>query len=862
MNCISITANFKWLAFNFRKFIFPGFVVIILFAGNNRLAGQPKDKLLIVKESRVVMPLEDILIVSDQPGIISVRDGKQREYFRTTATGLVRFLAGGYPGVHTVTLFNKAGKSIVVNTFKMEAKTSIEDGGRFGELFRFLYNGMFVYSPTGYEEVTWKGKTYRYFVNWVLDNNNTMKGMQYFSPYSSDLTDLLRENQKPDGMIWSFVQPDKDDFHYYETAYSYLGYFDRNNGAWFVRQPAENHVEYNFVNMIYQHWKASGDTEWMKMNLDCAMRALDYCVTDTLKWSQRFRLLKRPYCIDSWDFQVDDKYTPEAPLSPTMVVVPGKTKFGIFFGDNTGYYEACNQLAEMLKYASREDKATIYAVRGKEILDRLITLSWNGKYFTHFIDEDPNVKRDLGVDEKSQIAQGNMYSLNRGLPHEMNKAIINTYIDLRKRLPVNSPGEWYSIYPPFEKGFTIHDAKWQYMNGGVAGHALGEIARGAYENGYEDYASDVMNRMFDLIKKADNRLWFAYTGSIPNPPPPPESETVDIAGQANMDLWDTGGKGVYKWMNATREGNDMRGLPTGEQVFNNIKFKVIDPEKNGRRSVIGLSYEKGFPSSAEVPVNETAKCIYLLHSSSDNIPSAFAGAITFRYSDGTEKSRNIVKFKDVTNWWFSSLRNERAGIAWSGPNPVSTKVGVCWAAIDNPEPDKKIEKLVFHGPIEGGIYAVIGITLANREHYIKPKTESFGGPDNWAAATGMAALVEGLAGVKNPGLAFDKAGLSPRWCSAGTDSAKVTICFPASEGYVSYIFKNDKNKGEICMQITGSGNEIAGHVLLPHEAISVKSVTLNGNPLLFTNSLIENSKYINFNTKLGGVINIQVSYLK
>jgi hypothetical protein len=862
MNCISIATNFTWLRFYFRKIIYPGFIVIILFAGNSRLAGQAKDELLIVKESLIVRPLEDVLIVSGQPGIISVRDGKEQEYFRTAATGLVRFRAGGYPGVHTVTLFNKAGKPKAVNTFKMEAETSIEDGGRFGELFKLLYNGMLVYSPTGYEEITWNGKTYRYFVNWVLDNNNTMKGMQYFSPYSRDLVDLLRENQKPDGMIWSFVQPDKDDFHYYETAYSYLGYFDRNNGAWFVRQPAENHVEYNFVNMMYQHWKTSGDTEWMKKNLECAMRALDYCVTDTLKWSKRFRLLKRPYCIDSWDFQVDDEYTPDAPLSPTMVVVPGKTKFGIFFGDNTGYYEACIQLAEMLKYSGRIDETATYIIRGKEILDRITALSWNGKYFIHFIDEDPDVKRNLGVDEKSQIAQGNMYSLNRGLPHEINKAIINTYIDLKKRLPENSPGEWYSIYPPFEKGFTIHDAKWQYMNGGVAGHAIGEIARGAYENGFETYASDVMNRMLNLIKKADNRLWFAYTGSIPAPPPLPEYKTIDITGQANMDLWDTGGKGVYRWMNATREGNDMRGLPTGEQVFNNIKFKVIDPEKNGRRAAMGLSYEKGFPESAEVTVNDTAKCIYLLHSSSDNIPSAFAGAITFIYSDGTERSRNIVKFKDVTNWWFSSLNNERAGVAWSGPNPVSTKVGVCWAAIDNPEPAKKIEKLLFHAPIEGGIYAVIAITLADRQHYIRPEIESFGGPDNWAAANGMAALVEGLAGVKNAGLAFDKVGLSPRWCSSGTDSANVTINFPASGGYVSYFYKNDRAKGEIYIQATGSGNEITGHVLLPHGAKSVKSVTLNGDPVEFTNSVIENSKYADFKTLLGGVINIQISYLK
>ncbi len=51
----------------------------------------------------------------------------------------------------------------------------------------------------------------------------------------------------------------------------------------------------------------------------------------------------------------------------------------------------------------------------------------------------------------------------------------------------------------------------------------------------------------------------------------------------------------------------------------------------------------------------------------------------------------------------------------------------------------------------------------------------------------MAALVEGLAGVKNRGLAFDSCRIIPEMdASADIDSAKVTIRFPASEGYVSY----------------------------------------------------------------------------
>ena len=572
-------------------------------------------------------------------------------------------------------------------------------------------------------------------------------------------------------------------------------------------------------------------------------------------------MLKRPYCIDSWDFQVDDEYTPPAPLSPTMVVVPGKTKYGIFFGDNTGYFEACNQLAEMLDSSKLKDEANKYSMRGKEILERLIALSWNGRFFTHFIDEDPSVKRNLGVDEKSQIAQGNMYSMNRGLSHNMNVSIINTYLDLRTKLPAGSPGEWYSIYPPFEKGFNNHDEKWQYMNGGMAGHAMGEMARGAYENGYEIYASGIMNTMLELGKKYGNRLWFAYTGSIPPPPPEPNFKTVDISSKANMDIWDKGGKEVFTWMDAQQSsGNDMRGLPVGTQRFHNIPFNVIDPLKNQRRAVVAVSTKKGFPLQIEIPVNDSAATVYLLHSSSDNIPGNVAGAISFVYEDGSVESRYLFKGKEITNWWFASLENDYAGVAWYGPNLRSTKVGVCWVAIDNPSPEKKINRLKFDAPLEGGIYAILGITLANRKHYVSPKGESFGGPDNWAAANGMAALVEGLAGVKNDGLAFNKVKLSPRWTSAGVDSVNVTVQLEASKGYVAYQYHHNPEKKEIDLRMTGSGNEIKNHVLLPPDSKEVNSVFADGQSIDFRISKNENSSYVDFKLTLPMVHLVKITY--
>ena len=843
---------------NFNFFSGIAFFLITLFFPMISYS-QDGSKVSVFTTVKTVHPLDNISIVCSGPGIVTISDALHREYFRKPATEKVTITVAGAAGLHKVLLLDKNGLPTDSATFLVEAVTNIDDGGKTGEMFRLFHKGMLVYGDD-IQQVAWHGKNYRFFVPWVLDNNNTAKGMKYFSPNSGDMVDLFRQTQEPNGMIWSFVNANKKDFYYYKTAYGPINYFRLDSDAWFVRQPNENHVEYNFVNLMYQHWKASADIKWLSTNLECAARALDYCVTDSVRWSKRFGLLKRPYCIDSWDFQVDDEYTPFAPISPTMVVVPGKTKYGIFFGDNTGYFEACNQLAEMLEYTGQKDKALLYRKRAAEIMKRLTALSWNGKFFTHFIDEDPSVKRNLGVDEKSQIAQGNMYSLNRGLSHEMNVAIIKTYLKLRENLPVGSPGEWYSIYPPFEKGFGMHNKKWQYMNGGVAGHAAGELARGAYENGYENYASDILNRLFRLGKENGERIWFAFTGSIPPPPPAAAYKAIDISKIANMDIWDKGGPGVFTWMNGTRAGNDMRGLPTGHQVFQNIPFTVIDPEKNQRRVSVALSVNQGFPEKCEITVNDTAAAIYLLHSSSDNIPATIAGAITFQYDDGTTWSQYLNKGKDITNWWFSDLENEYAGVAWSGPNPVSAKVGICRVAIINPNPSKKIARLVFHAPLEGGIYALLGITLADRIPYIKPKTESFGGPDNWAAANAMAALVEGLAGVKDNGIAFSKVALSPRWSSAGIDSVNVTIQYPSSNNYISYQYKNDKKNNFISILITGSGNSLNAHILLPENVKNIRSVSANNQPVKYNISAIEGSRYADLLLPLNVLQALKIKY--
>lgn len=837
------------------------FILLALFF-NCTLFGQVNSSIAVVDHFKTVKPLDTVRLFCTGTGTISVKDGQGKTYKRIPAAASLFFIAGGAAGIQTVLLADKKGNTIATAQFELKALTCIDDGGKFAELFNMLKSGLVAENGKDYFEFKKNDSTYKCYVPWDLDNSNVMNGNQYFLPYGNGLTDLLRETQRKDGMIWSFAAHNNEGSNpdYFETAYKSLGFFKKEKDIFLVRQPVDNHSDYCYVNMLYKHWKASGNTGWMKKTLASAALALDYCFTDSIRWSKRFQLLKRPYCIDSWDFQVDDEYTPAAPVSPTMVVVPGKTKYGVFFGDNTGYYEACNQLADMYAYVNEKEKATIYRKRGAAILEKLIALSWNGKYFTHFIDEDSAVLRQLGVDEKSQIAQGNMYSLNRGLPPAINKAIINTYLLLKENLPPGSPGEWYAIYPPFQKGFGTHNEIWQYMNGGIAGHAIGELARGAYENGYENYGSDILLRMLALGKKYHHKLFFSYTGAIPPPPPAPVFSSVALNRYANMDLGDKATDSAFAWMNTKRAGNDMIGLPVGSQQFSRITFEVTDPAKNNRKAAVALSVMERYPRQVTIPVNSMAGAVYLLHSSSDNVPGNVAAGLSFLYADGSQSSQYLMKDKEVTNWWFPSLQTERSGVAWSGPNDVCTKVGVCHAVIDNPFPDKKIISIQFHAPLEGGIYALLAMSLADQPFYVQPKGESYGGPDNWAAANGIAALTEGLAGIKNNGLAFDDVTIAPRWTSANINNAAVTVSLAASGSYIAYKYSHDAAARKIRVQTAGSGRQLKAHLLLPENIKIAKRVIVNGISVHFTYTAIEQSVYVDFAMPLHGVYEIILHY--
>jgi hypothetical protein len=794
-------------------------------------------------------PLQRLTVLGAAGGTFIVRDAQRREYARGGAGGEMSFTVGGALGTHTIDWRDEHGRAVDSIRFEVDAQTRLDDeGGIWRELLDILRRTMYS-NQEGYDtSLEWRGRTYRYYVCWLLDHENTSKGLRYFSPHAAGLIDLMREAQRGDGMIWSFAKKDMGP-GYFDTAYGADGYALRDGGALFARQPVENHCEYTFVEGLYLAWKGNADDAWMAGNLDAARRALDYSMHDRSRWSSRFGLLKRAYCIDSWDFQAEDAYMVKMELVPRMRIDPDRTRFGVFFGDNTGYAMACDQLAEMLARTGRAQASEEYRKRGREIRRRLDALAWNGRFYTHHVEEDPSVHRDFGVDEKSQVAMANAYSLNRGVTHAQAVAILQTYQDLRERLPAGAPGEWYSIYPPFQRGFEQKDnAKWQYMNAAVHGHAAGELARGAMEHGFEAYGADVLRRILDLGRKYGGLVRFSYRGALEPPPPPAKFTPLDSAPQANMDLADRGGEGVPPWMGVIAGcGNDLRNMPVGMQTLAGAPFRVPDPARNGRRGAIGVSCHGPLPKTVEVPVGRPAAAAYLLHAAHHVGAAQIGGIVTFRYTDGSEEAVYLFKGKQVSGWWFPVVDGPDAGVAWRGPNPKSHDVGVGWCAVVNHRAEKTIGSLQFSAPNDGTVYGVLGVTLADRAPYHEPKMLSTGeGPDCWAGGTCTAALLEGLAGIQDLQAGFREIRLAPRWTSAGTDRVDVTVRYTACRGYVAYAYRHDADRRRIELDVTAGGSPCHFHVLLPPRATRVSSVAVDGKPQAHALSTIENSRYADF----------------
>lgn len=780
-------------------------------------------------------------------GAMEVTDGAGRCYHAAAVDpGAHRCQLGGALGSHRATLTTEDGAAASV-TFRVDAHTRFDAPGPCAELYRMAWMTMHTWGE-GSTIIALGGKPYRYFVRWLRDHVHVLKGMKYFCANLKSGIELYADYQREDGMIWDRIEKCGPEVTWRDHTFSYGDFIRTVDDVWrFERIPVEADVEYLFIEGLYFTWKACGDDAWMIGLLDHALRAVHYALHDPYRWSAVHQLIKRGFTIDTWDFQADQD---AARTTGPMEVFLDRTRFGIMHGDNTGMAQSLLYLAEMLTVARRGEEAAHWRDQSNRLRERLDAIAWNGTFYTHHVPEDATVQRDLGVDLNRQVSLSNAYALNRGIRPEQAHGIIATYQRLRDEMPTSSPGEFYQIYPPFERGFGDHNGKWHYMNAGVSTIVAGELARGAFFHGAEAYGVDILQRVAAWGDRYDGYLPCCLRGAGLDVPDT-HFTPVDLRAVANADLAGEGAEGVPGWLGEGPD-NDLRYLPAGSQTFCGVPTEVIDPATNGRRACLGLSTSPGYARTVDVSVQARARTLYLHHTTAGG-RDRVAGTLTVHYADGESCTRYLLHGREVGSWYLPTDidrgKADRLGlgepcrVAWRGRNARFPNVGTYLTGLVHPRPDAEIARLTFQASVEGGHWMVLGLTLSDQPPFLGDDGRSFGIPDNWGAAALMYALIEGLAGVVDNGVAFDRARLCPRWSAAATDHADIVVRYPASDGYLAYTYRFADPA--LTLVFTGAAAATDVALLLP-SGRSLAGLTLDGVPTTTTVEAYGESHYACF----------------
>jgi hypothetical protein len=410
---------------------------------------------------------------------------------------------GGALGDHTaLTLIGGRVAGASSHLFALDAQTSVQAGR---PQFDDLYSRVVDLMRQDVLEYTLEGHRVRGYRSpdsdllWLRDHTYQGRAFRYFERDMTSALDAFRRAQQPDGSF-----PD------YLTRPQIFVQADRKE--------VEADVEYLFVQAVYGAWQATGDDTWLRSNLDAMRRAIRYTMSDPLRWDPALRLVKRPFTIDTWDFQYGPTTTnPTTGRPAPRHWIDDQTIWGIFHGDNTGLAAALRLLAKIEEHLGDHAAALRWRAEAGGVMARLNALSWNGSFFTHQVHLTPFSVP--GVDEARQLSLSNAYALNRGvLKLGQARAIVDEYY--RRYLSRGTTfAEWYSIDPPFPPGsFGMGGSKGErpgeYINGGIMPLVGGELARGAFRVGAERYGFDILARYYALLHATGaSYLWYFPAGN-------------------------------------------------------------------------------------------------------------------------------------------------------------------------------------------------------------------------------------------------------------------------------------------------------------------------------------------------------------
>jgi len=355
---------------------------------------------------------------------------------------------------------------------------------------------------------------------WIRDYSDMLRGVKYFEQDLKSTIDHFAETQADNGRIFDYF-----------TTFPEKPPSERENWTKYVRVPVEADVEYRFVKAAFLAWQATGDDAWILRLLPKMGMALRYILNHPWRWDERLGLVKRAYTIDTWDFA----YT-AGKHDWLQFQIDGDTFWGIMHGDNSGYYEAFHIMEFLSGYFNKSTEAEAWRKKADDIKTAMNRVCWNKSFYTHFVKLTP--VEIPGVDEEAQLSLSNPMNINRGVvTHKMAVSILQEYIKRGEASDVFA--EWFSIDPPFPDGVFGDDKlkRGAYINGGIMPLVGGELAKAAFDNGFEWYGVDILRRYYKMIsEKSETYLWYFPDGSSPSveTSTSPEAEPTDGWGSSAM----------------------------------------------------------------------------------------------------------------------------------------------------------------------------------------------------------------------------------------------------------------------------------------------------------------------------------------
>ncbi|MBE0461530.1 MAG: hypothetical protein IBX60_07845 [Candidatus Aminicenantes bacterium] len=355
---------------------------------------------------------------------------------------------------------------------------------------------------------------------WIRDYSDMLRAVKYFERDLKSTVEHFAETQAANGRIFDYF-----------TTFPEKKPCEKENWTKYVRVPVEADVEYRFVKAAFLAWQASGDDGWIQRLIPAMEKALHYVLSHPWRWDKKTGLVKRAYTIDTWDFA----YT-AGKHNWLQFQITEDTFWGIMHGDNSGYYEAFRIMSMLYDYFQNAPQATFWRDCAESLRRNMNKICWNGRFYTHFVKLSP--VEIPGVDEEKQLSLSNPMDINRGVAsHKKAVSIIREY--LRRKKKTDAFAEWFSIDPPFPDGIFGDDKlkRGAYVNGGIMPLVGGELAKAAFDHGFEEYGVDILRRYYQMISRNNETyLWYFPDGTAASveTSTSPEAEPTDAWGSSAM----------------------------------------------------------------------------------------------------------------------------------------------------------------------------------------------------------------------------------------------------------------------------------------------------------------------------------------